>query len=286
MLRQKTVLITGASTGIGRETAVQLASLNYRVLAGVRQQADFDSLRAEGLPTLVPIMLDVTSEDDIERIGKMFDAEESGLQCLINNAGHNLNSAFEYFDDAKARGLMEVNFFGLARLSRRLIPALRRGASKGDTAKLVNISSVGGSFGLPWEVFYHASKFAVVGLSEGLRQELWKQHIRVVVVQPGGIRTEFMPKTAASIDAAIAALPAEGQTRYASGLTRLRSQIELAGRFGSSPSAVARTLQSILAQRNPRFRWFVGLDARLLYGMHRLLPFSWTHALFRFLFGA
>jgi NAD(P)-dependent dehydrogenase (short-subunit alcohol dehydrogenase family) len=286
MVRQKTILITGASTGIGREAALQLAGLNYRVFAGVRRQADVEALRAKALPTLFPVVLDVTSDHDIERIGTMFDAEESGLQCLINNAGHNFNSAFEYFDDAKARGLMEVNFFGLARLSRRLIPALRRGALKGDTAKLVNVSSVGGSFGLAWEVFYHASKFAVIGLSEGLRQELWKQHIRVVVVQPGGIRTEFMPKTAASIDEAIATMPEEGKTRYSAGLARLRSQIDLSGRFGSSPSAVARVLKSIVAQRNPRFRWFVGLDARLLYGMHRVMPFSWTHALFRFLFGA
>ncbi|MDX2010206.1 MAG: SDR family NAD(P)-dependent oxidoreductase [Myxococcaceae bacterium] len=288
METKQVVVVTGASTGIGRETALELARRGYSVLAGIRREADAQALRAAaGELSLEPVQLDVSRAEDIDALGRRLDLLPGGLAGLVNNAGHNYNAAFEYSDDERARALMEVNFFGLARLSQRLVPALRRFAeSSGTTAKLVNISSVGGSFGLPWEVFYHASKFAVVGLTEGLRQELWRQGIRAVVVQPGGIRTEFMPKTDASIEHALASMPAEGRARYGPGLAQLRSQIAAAGRLGSPPAAVATVVRRILLQQSPRFRWFVGPDARLLYALHAVLPFSWTHALFRRLFGA
>jgi NAD(P)-dependent dehydrogenase (short-subunit alcohol dehydrogenase family) len=288
MESKRVVVVTGASSGIGRETALELARCGFHVLAGVRREADARTLEglAGGL-SLEAIQLDVARTEDLEALGLRIDALPQGLAGLVNNAGHNYNAAFEYADETRARALMEVNFFGLARLSQRLVPAMRRyGATGEDTAKLVNISSVGGSFGLPWEVFYHASKFAVVGLTEGLRQELWNQRIRAVVVQPGGIRTEFLPKTDASIELALSSMPEEGRTRYGPGLSQLRSQISAAGRMGSPPASVAKVVRRILSQRSPRFRWFVGPDARVLYALHRLLPFSWTHALFRRLFGA
>ncbi len=281
---KKLIIITGASTGIGRDTALHLARAGYHVLAGVRRELDAASLRAEGVASIEPIMLDVTESEHIEAIAHRLHGET--LYALINNAGHNYNSAFEYADEARVRALMEANFFGLARLTQRLVPALRRFSERSnETAKIINISSVGGSFGLPWEVFYHASKFAVVGLTEGLRQELWRQKIRAVVVQPGGIQTEFMPKTNASIDAALESMPAEGRRRYGPALETLRSRIAAAGRYGSKPRAVAAVVETILHRQNPRFRWFVGLDARLLFTLHRVLPFAWTHALFRALFG-
>jgi NAD(P)-dependent dehydrogenase (short-subunit alcohol dehydrogenase family) len=287
-MQRKTVVVTGASTGIGRETALELARSGFHVLAGVRREADARALQeAAAGQALEAVQLDVAREADIEALGRRLDGAQGGLAGLVNNAGHNYNAAFEYTDDGRARELMEVNFFGLARLSQRLVPALRRFAThSGSTAKLVNISSVGGSFGLPWEVYYHASKFAVVGLTEGLRQELWSQRIRAVVVQPGGIRTEFMPKTDASIEHALMSMPEEGRRRYGQGLSQLRAQISAAGRLGSPPSAVAHVVRRILLQTHPRFRWFVGPDARLLYALHALLPFSWSHALFRRLFGA
>lgn len=170
-MNRRSILITGASTGIGRDSAIHLARAGYHVMAGVRRPSDADALRALGVAGLEPVILDVCKDDQIEAIVRRIEQEPRGLYALINNAGHNYNSAFEFADEARSRDLMEVNFFGLARLSQRLIPSLRRHVeAAGETAKLVNISSVGGSFGLPWEVFYHASKFAVVGLTEGLRR--------------------------------------------------------------------------------------------------------------------
>jgi NAD(P)-dependent dehydrogenase (short-subunit alcohol dehydrogenase family) len=286
-LDQPTILITGASTGIGRASAEHLARHGYRVLAGVRSSQDVDALQRLALPGLTPVRLDVTREPDVRAIADELAEDPRGLYALVNNAGHNYNSAFEYADEARARSLWEVNYFGLVHLSRALIPHLRRSAeTAGRPSKLVNVSSIGGSFGLPWEVHYHASKFAVNGLTEGLRMELWQQGIRAVVVQPGGIRTEFMPKTDASIAQALSVMPEEGQRRYGPGLSVLRRRIEEAGRFGSEPLAVAKVLARILARRSPGFRWIVGFDARLLSALHALLPDSWVHAMFRKMFGS
>jgi len=182
---------------------------------------------------------------------------------------------------------METNFFGLYRLSQRLIPALRRGAERaGQPSKLVNVSSIGGSIGLPWESFYHASKFAVLGLSESLRNELYAQNIRVVVVQPGGIKTDFMPKTEASLQTALAEMTPEGRSRYAKPLETMLGLTANAAKYGTPPEAVAKAFERILGRRNPGFRTWVGLDARILHALHTALPFWLMHAMLRRLSGA
>jgi NAD(P)-dependent dehydrogenase (short-subunit alcohol dehydrogenase family) len=279
---KQTVLITGASTGIGRDGAISLAREGFHVWAGVRQEEDAQSLRKLNIEGLEPVILDVTDAVQIEDIGRRAEALPNGLLAVINNAGYNYNAAFEFQDASQVRALFEVNYFGLVGLTQRLIPALRRYAA-GDSAKIVNISSIGGSFGLPWEVHYHGTKFAVVGLTEGLRMELWDQNIRAVVVQPGGIRTEFMRKTNASIEAALAAMPEEGRARY-QGIRKLQAQVNLSARLGSPPAKVSQALVSIIKAKNPRFRWLIGPDARLLYVLHRLLPFWLMHQIFRKLF--
>ncbi len=281
------VLLTGASTGIGKISAIHLARQGFHVMATVRKESDAAALRAENVPGLEPILCDVDKLEDIERVGLLIDAQPEGLYALINNAGFNYNAPFEYTVESRARAMMETNFFGLYRLSQRLIPALRRGAERsGRTSKLINVSSIGGSIGLPWEPFYHASKFAVNGLSEALRIELYNQNIRVVIVQPGGIRTDFMPKTDESLKKVLAEMPEEGRARYGKALENMRGQIPQLQRFLSPPEAVANAFTRILSKQNPGFRTWVGLDARLLYAMHRILPFWLMHAILRRGFGA
>ena len=285
--RPLTILLTGASTGIDRVSALHLARKGYRVLATVRKDKDAEALRAENVPGLEPVIVDIDQAEDIERIGQRLDAEPDGLYALINNAGFNYTAPFEHTVEARARAMMETNFFGLYRLSQRLIPALRRGAERaGQPSKLVNVSSIGGSIGLPWESFYHASKFAVLGLSESLRNELYGQNIRVVVVQPGGIKTDFMPKTEASLKTALAEMPAEGRTRYQRPLETMLGLTANAGKYGTPPEAVARAFERILARRSPGFRTWVGLDARFLHALHTLLPHWLMHAVLRRLSGA
>lgn len=259
------VLVTGASTGIGRATALHLAARGYHVFAGVRSLSDAP-------PGTSPILLELTEAECIAAASDRLAGEN--LAAVINNAGYNYLTPFEYADEESARRMMEVNFFGLFRLSQACIPHLRRyaKANQGKTAKLINISSIGGLVGIPWEVFYHASKFAVVGLTEGLRSELWSQNIRAVVVCPGGIRTEFLPKTRQGLQAAASRLPASAPTAYSAGLKRFENLIETAGRFGSPPEAVARKIASVIERRNPPLRQLIGADARILFALSRLLP--------------
>ncbi len=286
-MRSDTVLITGASTGIGRSTALHLAARGYTVFAGIRREADGAALVAAAdaaASRIVPVLLDVTRDEDIQRALAQVAAHSSdGLYALINNAGFNLNGAFEYTDAADAGALMNTNFAGLAALSRAALPLLRRYAQRhpGATSKLINIGSIGSYIPIPWEAYYHASKFAVLGLSEAMRYELWPQGIRVVVVCPGGIVTDFIPKTEASLAAADAALPADAPPNYRAGLAKLRAAIGLATRFGSPPEAVARRIGKVLTTSRPRLRYLVGVDARLLLGLRRVLPEAWFHALIR-----
>jgi NAD(P)-dependent dehydrogenase (short-subunit alcohol dehydrogenase family) len=292
-MRTDTVLITGASTGIGRSTALHLAAQGYTVFAGIRREADGAALVAAAPAAdalrIVPVLLDVTRDEDIQRALAQVAAHSSdGLYALINNAGFNLNGAFEYTGDAEARALMDTNFVGLAALSRAALPLLRRYVERhpGATSKLVNIGSIGSYIGIPWEAYYHASKFAVLGLSEAMRYELWPQGIRVVAVCPGGIVTDFMPKTEASLAAAVAGLPADAPVNYRAGLAKLRAGIGMATRFGSPPEAVAKRIGKVLATSRPRLRYLVGMDARLLLGLRRVLPEAWFHALIRSQFSA
>lgn len=292
-MQTKTILLTGASTGIGRASALLLVDEGYTVFAGVRRTEDAEALKnacpVDRVSRLHPVLLDVTQEEDIRAALATIDGHSrDGLYALINNAGFNLNGAFEYTNEADARSLMETNFFGLAALSRAALPLLRRYAAShpGETAKLVNIGSIGSYIGVPWEAYYHASKFAVLGLSEAMRHELWQERVRVVAVCPGGVKTAFIPKTERSLAAAHAQLPGDAPDSYRSGLAKLGETVGLATRFGSAPDAVAQRLRKVLASRHPRSQYVVGGDARMFLGMRRLLPESWFHAVMRSQFTA
>lgn len=231
------VIVTGASTGIGRATALALAARGHDVIAGVRKDVDAEAWR--DVPRVTAHRLDVTREEDLRSTAALVDARGGRLRALVNNAGHNYNAPFEHTDEPTARGLVDVNLFGLARLTQTLVPALRRDAAARprDTAKIVNVSSIGGLFGLPWQSFYHASKFAVIGLTESLRHELWAQRVRATVVLPGGIRTELMPETElVATDEGPAPRARSARARAAAGrdVVRGRDQRSLAKRRSSS----------------------------------------------------
>jgi NAD(P)-dependent dehydrogenase (short-subunit alcohol dehydrogenase family) len=272
----KTVLITGTSSGIGYATALLLHHRGYKVFATVRKSED----AAKQPAGITPLLLDLHDSRAIEELPSKL---PSPLFALINNAGHNYISPFESHDPAFGRALMETNFFGLAQLTRVLIPHLRayHQAHPQEYARILNISSIGGLVGVPWESFYHASKFAVVGLTESLRHELWQEGIRPSVICPGGIRTPFIAKTSAEIDANQTDNP-----RYRASLAKLKSVSSEVDRFGSSPAKVAEAVAELLARRRPPFRVLVGADAKLLYSLSRLLPTPLFHGLLRSAFVA
>jgi NAD(P)-dependent dehydrogenase (short-subunit alcohol dehydrogenase family) len=285
---ERAVLITGTSSGIGRHTALLLDARGYRVFAGVRRAADAQSLASAASSRLTPLILDVTRPDEISAALATINQEMGprGLSALINNAGFNYNTAFGCTDEAKARALMETNLFGVSALSQAALPLLRRSvAHSGNTAKLVNLGSIGSLIGIPWEAYYHAAKFAVIGLSESIRNEVFAQGVRVSVICPGGIKTPFIAKTGDSIATARAGFSPEAEQLYGKGLSTLAGLTGRVDRLGSPPEAVARAIAGVLARRNPPFRVLVGTDARLLYSLRTVLPASWFHALLRSQFG-
>ncbi|MBD0275734.1 MAG: SDR family NAD(P)-dependent oxidoreductase, partial [Acetobacteraceae bacterium] len=167
---------------------------------------------------------------------------------------------------------LEVNLLGPHRVARAFLPLLRNHAASGRTAKLVNVGSVGSLIGVPWEAFYHASKFGLLGWSESIAVELRAQGIRVSVVMPGGIRTPFIEKTTAATRAARDALPGAAPEGYRRGLGRMAEMAGRADRFGSPPDKVAARIARLVAMREPPARVLVGPDARLLAALRRWLP--------------
>jgi len=284
---QKNVLITGASTGIGRATAVALSKNGYHVFAGVRNERDGQALQKIS-QQIHPLILDVTKPEDIsnafEAVLKQGGA--SGLYALINNAGINYIDPFENTKEEKARNLMEVNFFGMCKMIQTFLPLLRL-AAKDGTAKIVNLSSIGGAIGLPWESYYHGSKFAVIDISEALRFELRKQNVYVSCILPGGIKTDFMPKLRNDVKTSIAGLQPENPAYYKLGLeTMLKASESFGDKIASNPEKVANKIVKILSKRKPRFKYVVGMDAKFMYLLSKFLPSTDRHILLRGQFGA
>ncbi len=180
----KTVLITGASSGIGEETVKRLMTAGYTVYAGARRLDRMKSLADAGARLLA---LDVTDDGSMTAAVKTVLQEAGRIDVLINNAGYGSYGALEDVPTEEARRQFDVNIFGLARLTQLVLPAMRAQRS----GRIVNISSIGGKFGEPFGCWYHATKFAVEGLSDSLRMELHPFGIDVVVVQPGAAHTEW-----------------------------------------------------------------------------------------------
>ncbi|MCA3078607.1 MAG: SDR family NAD(P)-dependent oxidoreductase, partial [Rhodocyclaceae bacterium] len=182
---KRAIIVTGASSGIGRQTALHLASIGWQVLAGVRRAEDGQALKTEDQTGRVtPIQLDVTDHNDLLALETTIAQADLEISGLVNNAGHNYMTPFECSQPERLRAIMEVNLFGLAALTQAMLPHLRASAKVHGRAHIINIGSIGSLVGVPWEPWYHASKFALLGLSESLQNETYDQGIRVCVVCP------------------------------------------------------------------------------------------------------
>ena len=188
----KVVLITGASSGMGREAAILLAQKGHRVYAGARRMDRMADLAEHGVTA---VEMDVTNSDDNERVvGQIVDSE-GGVDVLINNAGFGLYGPVEDIPLDDARYQFEVNLFGLAHLTQLVLPHMRAQGS----GRIVNVSSVGGKVYSPFGAWYHATKHALEGWSDCLRIETAPFNIDVVLIQPGLIKTEFGDVAAAQM---------------------------------------------------------------------------------------
>lgn len=268
------ILLTGASTGIGNATAQHLAQKGYTVFAGIRNEKDAAALRALGLSNLIPIQLDVTKAEDIESAFQTIEKAvgQAGLFAVVNNAGINYIAPFELSDEARVRQLMEVNFFGAMKVSQRFLPLLQQyhQQNKANTAKIINIGSVGSTIGIPWEFSYHASKFALLGMTESLRFELEDLGIVAACVLPGGIRTPFFSKSNDDTQSAKAALSGPNSNYYANNMSKMWDAATRFERFATAPEKVAIRIEKAIASRRPPLKMLVGFDARIIYTLTKL----------------
>jgi len=276
------VLITGASTGIGRATALHLDRRGFRVFAGVRRGVDADGLRSEGSERLAPILLDVTDIGSIEAAAKTVSAEPGGhgLAGLVNNAGVALGGPLEFVPLDELRRQLEVNTIGPMAVTQHFLPLVRQARGR-----IVFVSSIGGRFSNPIIGPYCASKFALEALADALRMELAPSGIHVSVIEPGAVKTMIFEKAGPYGDLALERLPEEGKRLYGK---MGRAVLDFFAKMEGSaipPERVARGIEHALTAARPRTRYLVGIDARIQALLAWLLPDRVRDALSRRLLG-
>ncbi len=267
-------LVTGASSGIGTEVALALLRRGYVVYGAARRVDRMQELSDRGGRVLP---LDLTDEGSTEAcLGAIFE-KEGRLDVLVNNAGYGSYGAIEEVPLAEARRQFEVNLFGLARVTQLALPAMRRQGG----GRIVNVSSIGGKIFTPMGGWYHATKHALEGWSDALRMEVEPFGIRVIVVEPGAIATEWGDIARASL------LATSGQGPYRAQAGAFAKLMAPDGRFaGSHPRVVADTVVRALSARRPRTRYAVGAGARPLLLARALLPDRAYDGIVRRLMGA
>jgi NAD(P)-dependent dehydrogenase (short-subunit alcohol dehydrogenase family) len=258
-----TVLVTGASTGIGEATVMHLRELGFSPIAAVRKDEDAERLEGRGLRTT---RIDVTDADQIAAArGELGDEPLAGL---VNNAGIAVVAPLEFLPIDRLRQQLEINLIGQAAVTQAFLPALRRGRGR-----IVNVSSIGGRVGLPLVGAYNASKFGLEGLSDSLRRELRPHGVDVILIEPGGVKTPIWKKGEELADEMLEDVPPEAERLYGRLIAAVRTGTQrIARETGIEPSEVAEVIGKALTSSRPRARYLVGSDAKQRAVMAKLLP--------------
>jgi NADP-dependent 3-hydroxy acid dehydrogenase YdfG len=261
----KAVLITGCSTGIGRATAEHLAGRGWTVYATARRPDSIADLKAAGCRTLA---LDVTNEDSMRSAVAAVEAECGAVGALVNNAGFSLEGAAEVTPMDEIRRQFETNVFGLIRLCQLVLPGMRTQR----WGRIVNVSSVGGKMTLPGAAYYHASKHAVEAFSDALRFETAGFGVRVVVIEPGLIKTEFAATATSGVSELDAGPYAEFNEAAAKNVVGAYEGVmaKLGGAVG--PKAVAEVIERAITRERPRTRYRITSGARFILTLRKLMP--------------
>jgi NAD(P)-dependent dehydrogenase (short-subunit alcohol dehydrogenase family) len=275
-------VVTGASSGIGRATALRLAASGQHVFAGVRKTADAESLRAEASGELTSLLLDVTDPEQINQARELVAGHVggAGLSGLVDNAGIGMAWPLELVPLDAVRQQFEVNVFGQLAVVQAFLPLLRQARGR-----VVVIGSIGDRLTMPFAGVLCASKAAVASLAEGLRQELAPWDVRVVLVEPASIHTEAVDKLERDAHSAVENFPPGGRELYQDAYQRMIRTFAAGEREGSAPEVVADTILRALSARRPRARYLVGKDARRLATLAVLAPTGMFDAFRRRLFG-
>jgi len=258
-----TVLVTGASTGIGEATVHHLKSLGFAPIGAVRKDEDAERLEARGVRT---VRIDVTDAGQIAAARD--DLGDAPLAGLVNNAGIAVAAPLEFLPMDKLRQQLEINLIGQAAVTQAFLPALRRGRGR-----IVMVSSIGGRVALPLVSAYNASKFGLEGLSDSLRREVRGQGVDVILIEPGGVKTPIWAKGRDLADDMMDEVPPEAERLYGRMIERLTAETaKIEAERGMEPEEVAEAIGTALTASRPRARYVVGTDAKVRAPMARFLP--------------
>ena len=254
-------LVTGGSSGIGEATAIKLREAGYTVYAAARRVHRMEHLTESGVR---PLAMDVTDDQSVQSAVKQILAETGRIDVLVNNAGYGSYGALEDVPLAEARAQFEVNVFGAARLTQLVLPHMREQRS----GTIVNVTSMGGKIYTPLGAWYHGTKFALEAISDCLRMELKPFGIDVVVIEPGGIKTEWAGIAADKVRTVSGTGPYAPQgNAVADSLSSESTQ-----RRSSPPTLIAATIAKAVTARRPKTRYAVGYGAKPMIFLHALLP--------------
>ena len=269
-MSNKVALVTGGSSGIGEATALKLQELGYTTYAAARRVERMEHLTTTGIR---PLAMDVTDDESMQSGVEQILAEEGRIDVLVNAAGYGSYGALEDVPLSEARNQFEVNLFGAARLTQLVLPRMREQRS----GTVVNITSMGGKIYTPLGAWYHATKHALEALSDCLRMELKPFGIDVVVIEPGGIRTEWPGIAAQKVRAVSGTGPYAPQgNAVADSLASESTQ-----RRSSPPELIAKTIAKAVTARRPKTRYAVGYGAKPMIFLHDVLPDSAFDAFIR-----
>jgi NAD(P)-dependent dehydrogenase (short-subunit alcohol dehydrogenase family) len=265
----KSVLITGASTGIGRASALRMDAEGWRVFATVRREEDAAKLRDASSERLVPLMLEVTEASQIAAVaGQIGEAVGgSGLDGLVNNAGMAVMSPLETIPLEDLRKQLEVNLVSQVAVTQAMLPLIRTARGR-----VVFLSSIGGRMAMPFGAPYHASKYGIEAVVDCLRQELRPWKIDVVAIEPGSIDTPIWERGEGVADELAGRAPAAQEELYGKKIESFRGAVRRTAERGIPPEKVAGSIHHALTARRPRTRYLVGTDARGQALLSRLLP--------------
>jgi short-subunit dehydrogenase len=260
----KVVFITGVSSGIGKQCADYLSGLGYIVYGTSRHQV------SENLPYTV-LQMDVTSKTSIELAVQKIIEREKKIDVLINNAGIGIGGTIEEYTDEEIKKQFDTNFFGTLNTCRVIIPFMR----KNGEGLIINISSLGGLMGLPFQGIYSATKYAIEGMSEALRMEIKSAGIKVVLINPGDFKTNFTDNRITSINQ-------NENSSYKEQFKKTLGVIEHDERNGSDPIKIAIKISKIIKMKSPKVRYMVGgLEQILFTRSIAILPSKWFTAILR-----
>jgi len=261
----KAALITGCSTGIGRATAERLAEKGWTVYATARRPESIEDLQAKGCKTLA---LDVTEEASMRAAVDHVEAAEGAVGVLVNNAGYSQSGAVESVNLDDVRSQFETNVFGLVRMCQLALPGMR---AQG-WGKIVNVSSMGGKMTFPGGGIYHGTKHAVEAISDALRFEVRGFGVDVIVIEPGLIKTQFGEAAVNSIQSGTSGNGPYAKFNAAVAEATAGVYDGPLAKLGGGPDTVARKIEKAITRRRPRTRYPVTPSARMIMGIHTVLP--------------